>query len=187
MTRWQFNENMIQMLKSIVGKQFLSFEMDSSVEGQSYGSARLSFDNTAILLKNEEEEIAMFENEDVPYEEASKFACSISDFELTFLPGIADVAVKKHEIDEIVTGVEIISDTIKSIEHDIDIIIDMAVVIKTEKHTYTFSKSHVWFDEVIYVNIDKDIEDICPVLSDLSVWNNDGEWDVKIERSVRKI
>ncbi len=61
MTRWQFDENMIQMFKSIVGKQFLSFEMDSSVEGQSYGIARLIFDKTSILLKNEEEEIAMLE------------------------------------------------------------------------------------------------------------------------------
>ncbi len=68
-----------------------------------------------------------------------------------------------------------------------NIIIDMAIVIRTEKHAYTFSKSHVWFDEAIYVNIDKDIENICPVLSDLSLWDNDGEWSVTIERSVRKI
>lgn len=187
MTRWQFDENMIQMFKSIVGKQFLSFEMDSSVEGQSYGTARLIFDKTSILLKNEEEEIAMFENDDVPYEEASKFTCSISDPDLPFSSELVDVAVKKCEINEIVTDVEIISDTIKSIEHGIDIIIDIAVVIKTEKHAYIFSKSHVWFDEAIYVNIDKDIEDICPVLSDLSLWNNDGEWNVTIERFVRKI
>ena len=185
MTRWQFDENMIQMLQSIVGKQFLSFEMDSSVEGQSYGTARLIFDNTAILLKNEEEEIAMFENDDVPYEEASKFTCSISNPELPFSPGIVNAAVKKREINEIVTDVEIISDTIKGVEHGIDIIIDMAVVIRTEKHAYTFSKSHVWFDEAIYVNIDKDMENICPVLSDLSLWNNDGEWNVTIDRSVR--
>ena len=68
MTIWQFDENMIEMFKGIVGKRFLSVETDDSMEGQSYCVARLNFDGTSILLKNGEEEIAMFENEDVPYE-----------------------------------------------------------------------------------------------------------------------
>lgn len=187
MTRWQFDNDMIQMLKDIVGKRFLSVETDASVEGQSYCVARLNFDGVAILLKNEEEEIAIFEDDIVPYEEASKFTCSISNPKQTFLPGLDGVEIKKHDVDELVAGVEIVSDTIKCVEQGINIIMDIALIVRTEKHVYIFSKSHVWFDEVIYVNIDKSIDDICPLYSDLSLWNNDGEWSVAIERSVRKI
>lgn len=187
MTRWQFDDNMINMLKGIVGKRLLSVETDASVEGQSYCVARLNFDSTAILLKNEEEEIAIFEDDIVSYEEASKFTCSTSDPNQTFLPGLDGVGTKKNDVDELVTGVEIVSDTIKCVEQGIDIIMDIALIFRAEKHAYIFSKSHVWFDEVIYVNIDKSIDDICPLRSDLSLWNNDGEWSVSIERSVQKI
>ncbi len=187
MTIWQFDENMIEMLKDIVGKRFLSVETDDSMEGQSYCVARLNFEGTSILLKNEEEEIAMFENEDVPYEEAAKFSCIISDIAHPFVPGLDGVGIKKFDVDEIVMSVEIVSDTIKCVEQGINIIIDMALIVKTENHAYIFSKSHVWFDEVIYVNIDKNIDDICPLFSDLSLWNDDGKLSVSIERSIRTI
>lgn len=185
--QWQFDENMIKMLKGIVGRRFLSVETDASVEGQSYCVARLNFDGMSILLKNEKEEFAMFENEDVPYEEAAKFSCNISDPNQPFMAGLVGVGIKKLDIDELVVGVEIVADRITCVEQEIDIIIDIAVIVKTENHEYIFSKSHVWFDEVIYVNIDKSIDDICPVLSDLSLWNNDGQSNATIERSVRKI
>ncbi len=178
---------MIEMLKGIVGKRFLSVETDASAEGQSYSEARLNFDGTSILLKNEEEEIAMFENEEVPYEEAAKFTCSISDPNQPFSPGVVGVGVKKLDVGKLVAGVEIVSDTITCAEQGITIIMDMAVVVRTESHAYIFSKSHVWFDEVIYINVDKSIDEICPVFSDLSLWNNDGEYKVSIKRAVRII
>ena len=187
MTIWQFDENMMEMLKGIVGKRFLSVETDDSMEGQSYCVARLNFDGTSILLKNGEEEIAMFENEDVPYEEAAKFSCSISDTTHPFMPGLEGACVKKYDVDELVANVEIVSDTIKCAEQGIDIVIDMALLVRTENHSFIFSKSHVWFDEVIYVNVDKSIDDVCPLFSDLSLWNNDGEFDVSIERTIRKV
>ncbi len=187
MTRWQFDNMMIQMLQGIVGKQFLSFESDTFVEGQSYCTARLNFDNVSILLKNEEEEITIFEDDVVPYEEAAKFSCSISNPNQPFISGLDGVAVKKHVVDELVMNVAIVSDTIQCIEHGVNIVIDMALIIRTENHTYIFSKSHVWFDEVISINIDKDMDDICPLLSDLNLWNNDGAWNVTIERVVRNL
>lgn len=187
MTRWQFDNKMTQMLQGVVGKRFLSFERDTSVEGQSYCTARLNFDDISILLKNEEEEIAIFEDDVVPYEEAAKFTCSISDPNQPFASGLDGVAVKKHIVDELVMSVAIASDTIQCIDHGVNIIIDMALIIRTENHTYIFSKSHVWFDEVISINIDRNIDDICPLLSDLNLWNNDGAWNVTVKRTVRNL
>ena len=186
MTIWQFDENMIGMLKGIVGKRFLSVETDDSMEGQSYCVARLNFGGTSILLKNEEE-IAMFENEDVPYEEAAKFSCSISDTAHPFMPGLVGAGIKKFDVCELVESVDIVADKITCVEQGIDIIMDIAVIVSTQNHAYIFSKSHVWFDEVIYENVDKSIDEICSLLSDLSLWNNDGQLSVSIERSVRKI
>lgn len=187
MTRWQFDNTMTQMLHSMIGRRFLSFERDTSAEGQSYCVVRLNFDNTSLLLKNEEEEIATFEDNVAPYEEAAKFTCTISNPNQPFPSGLVGVAIKKHVVDELVVSVAIVSDTIQCVEHGMNIVIDMALIIRTENHTYIFSKSHVWFDEVIYINIDKDMDDICPLPSDLNLWDNDGEWNVTIERSVRAL
>ena len=187
MTRWQFDEDMIIMLKRVVGKRFLSFERDSSAEGQAYSVARLNFEDVSILLKNEEEEISMFEDESVPYEEAAKFTCSKCDPAQQFMPGLADVPVKRQDVNELVTEIDVVSDLIRSFEHEINIVIDIALIIRTENHAYIFSKSHVWFDEVIYIDLDKSIDDICPLHSDLALWNNDGAWNVTIERTIRKL
>lgn len=104
MTYWQFDDSRIDILKAMISEAFLSYERDALTEGGAYGVLRLNFGNKSILLKNEEEEIAMFENEIVPYEEASKFTCCICDPQEAFHPGLEGVRVEKHEVNEQVIG-----------------------------------------------------------------------------------
>lgn len=186
MTNWQFNKDMIQILKHMIGMRFLSYEKDGVTDGQSYCVLRLNLDGKSILLKNEDEEIAMLSDDNIR-EEAARFSCSEIDPDEPFVGLVDDVKTIKYETNEIVKNVQIITDVITGSHKDMNIMIDMAIVIKTETHTYIFSKSETWFDEMIYINTDKDFDKICPIQKVIDMWNNDGKLEVEVNRTIMNL
>ena len=59
-------------------------------------------------------------------------------------------------VGERVTGVEIVNDRIE-IDGASEVSIDVALVIRTKYHVYTFSRG-IWFDDAIYVGIGDEID-----------------------------
>lgn len=183
MTNWKFNDDMVEVLKSFIGQRFVSYEKDNQRDNQSYCVVRINFDDKSVIIKNKEEAIAMLSDETIS-EYAARFSCHVVDVNCPFCAAIDNVGTVKHIINENVSGVKIITDKILSPKGDMDIELDMAVEIVTDKHCYTFSKSATWFDETIYINIDTKFDDICPIAKEIEMWSDDEKLSVAVERSV---
>jgi hypothetical protein len=63
---------------------------------------------------------------------------------------------------------------------------DMGIIIETNKHKYCISKE-IWFDEFIYINVDKEFEEIYPISKDKEEWSSDENDSVKINRFIEEI
>lgn len=91
--------------------------------------------------------------------------------------------VKRKAINEKITGVSIVSDTIIVNDDEYAITFDMAVIIKTEKHQYFFSRNW-FFSETIILSVDKGLDDVYPISRVIADWNDDGNRRVSVQRSI---
>ena len=93
---------------------------------------------------------------------------------------------EKHTINENVISVSIIEDSVSVNDGEYDIAFDMAVVIKTDKHSYMFSRGW-FFSETIDISVDKEFNEIYPINRVVKDWSEDGENKVDVSRNVRKL
>lgn len=180
MTEVTIKNDIIDKLKKCINKNFISFECDFEEKwNRTYAYLRLNIDSMVIDISNEQEGVKLFgELEDVSYLKC-KISNNISLKESYNL--IATYKSKIINIDEKINNIYIISDIIEAEKEIMEI--DMAIVIETEKHKYCFSREN-WFDEFIYINIDKEFEEIYPLKNDIEDWEKE---DIKINRYVKKI
>jgi len=90
---------------------------------------------------------------------------------------------KTVPINEKITGVSIVSDTVIVNDDEYTITFDMAVIIKTEKHQYSFSRNW-FFSETINLSVDKGLDDVYPISRVIADWNDDGNRRVSVQRSI---
>ena len=90
------------------------------------------------------------------------------------------------EIQETITKIEVITDTIEINQGETVIEADCALALHTNKSTYTFARTE-WFSEVIFILHNKDYNELFPVQKVEESWCNDGENKVNVKRKATVI
>ena len=183
MDKIKITNDMKNLLSSIKGETFLSYECEIEDKwNRTYGYLRINTDLKSLDISNQQKSMSLFgENEDVAIIEifGNKNKSMKESFNLidTFSP-------KKVEINEVIKDVFIISEIVELNDEKIEM--DMGIIIQTDKHKYYFTKEN-WFDEFIYINVDKDFDTIYPIEKDKDEWSSDESDDIKISRFIDEI
>lgn len=172
MNNMSFSINALNMLKSIKGKNLISYESDTP--RVSYSRIKINTDGRCLVLSNEQkyeiknsslfddgEEVSVFDC----YETVDRFDSAIEGIvpiETTVSELIQKVLIKRYTIN--VSG-----------QYACDM--DIALIIVTDNHKYVFSRN-AWFSEEIFIGIDTDIDYSCEACAlDLS---NSGVLDISV-------
>lgn len=157
--------NMLKILKSMVGHTFCSCTYADFPPNEAYGNVLISLDNFSIELCNRLVVLPYFGT----FEDISRFACWIKTG--SFKPDCSS-PIQVHPVNEKILSVSVIEDRISVNGGEYEITFDMAVVIKTECHSYIFSRGW-YFAESMYVNIDKTLDEIYPLEEVIDDWSDD--------------
>ena len=179
----KIKDNMINILSSIKGDTFLNYECAFEEKwNRTYGYLRITTNNKSIDISNQQNSLSMFnEIEDVSCLEI--FVNSNKTLKDTFHL-VDDYSSNKYDINEIINKIYVISETVEKNSETTEF--DMGFIIETDKHKYCFTKEN-WFDEFIYINVDKEYDDIYPVEKDIKDWSSDETDEIKIARFIKEI
>ena len=162
----KFTDEMQQMLKELKGKTFKSYVYNK--EGRferAYGNLRINLGRSAIDVTCVQHPVDDYfgEREDMAY-----FTCEPADPKSVFTPYIEGRPLA-FMVDEIITGVELVNDYVNYDGGACIIDMDIALVIRTKYHTFTYSRS-VWFDETISIAVGEADEDPAGVSPIEALW-----------------
>ncbi len=178
MNKAKFTNEMIEIIKTIKGKTFCSYDCAKFLD-EAYGNIRINLNDFSIEFLNETKETHFWDS----FEDISCFSCKKVDINSTFKP-YCDEDFQNYSINEKIQQIQIISDTISINNKEYEISFDMAVIINTEKHNYIFSRGW-FFGEVISINVDKNYDEIYPVKQVIDDWDDDGKNNVAVSRCVK--
>lgn len=177
------DNNMINILSKLKGNKFISYECDLEENwNRTYGFLRINTDNKAIDISVQQKESSLFgEMEDVAcievFDNTNKTIKESFDL-------IDNYSSKIIEVNETINKVYKISETVVINNETMNF--DMGIVIETDNHKYCFSREN-WFNEFIYINVDKDFEEIYPVSKDIEEWSLEENDEIKINRFIEEI
>lgn len=176
----KFNIEMIEILKSMKGKTFKSYEYESLDKwGNPYGCVRLNLGRYAVDLTNFVQEINFFGKiEDIPVFKCEKK--ELSD------PFCIDTETVANMVDEVIKEVFIVTDVITVPDCKYSVAIDRAVVIKCEFNYYVFSKEW-YYGELIFIRFGKEMPLIYPIEKVAFDWGDYGEHKTTVERSFQSL
>lgn len=146
------------------------------VHQSAYGNVQLNTTHLSIELRNEVQPLIMFSE----IEDISVFSCQIKPANSVFMP-YCEEPWKTVFVNEKITGLSLVNDTIIVNDNEYAITFDMAVIVTTEKHDYVFSRNW-FFSETIDLSIDKSFDDIYPISRVISDWNDDATRMVSVQR-----
>ena len=169
------SSKMVDLLRSMIGNEFLSYEC-AVQNDEIYGNLRINTSGGSVEVINEVQELPFLDG----CEELSFFCCCEANRESGFQPFCVE-PVSIIPVSERISGIEVIRDIVCVNNGNYEIAFDMAIVIKCQTRTIIFSRS--WhFSEVISVK--SDIADVYPVESVVSDWENDGDNHVAVDRVI---
>ena len=174
------NKNMEEMLRTIKGSNFISYECGKKFN-TAYGNLRINTDALSIELSNIIKEMPFFDSID----DIACLECKISNSTFEFKPYCIE-PFDKFIIDAKNNSIEIINDVINVNEGEYEISFDRAIIFRTEKKDIMFSRD-VWFSEVITISENDDYNTIYPIDEVIDVWSNQKENKVNVIRTVRKL
>lgn len=173
----KFKKDELVILKSLLGKSFLSYERaKENFFDSTYGNIRLNFEDVSVDLSNEQQYFPEID------EEMTCFSCMARNKGEKYIPAIVS-ETEIVEIHETITKIEVITDTIEINQGETVIEADCALVLHTNKSTYTFARTE-WFSEVIFILHNKDYNDLFSTRKAEESWSNDGESKVTVKRKV---
>lgn len=179
----KIKENMINILSSIKGNIFLNYECAFEKKwNRTYGYFRITTNDKSIDISNQQNSLSMFnEIEDVScFEIFDNSNKTLKDaFNL-----VDDYSSNKYDINEIINKIYVISETVEKNSEITEF--DMGFIIETDKHKYSFTREN-WFDEFIYINVDKEYDDIYPIEKDIKDWSSDVTDEIKIARFIKEL
>lgn len=181
MIKAKFSNEMLKIMKSMVGKVFCSYECGNMVPNQAYGNLQINLDDFAIEILNEVKEFPFFDST----EDISHFSCRRKLLNESFKPYCVEPS-EEHWINETILSVHIIEDNIYINNGEYVISFDMAIIIETSKHKYMFSRGW-FFSETIDISVDEDIDDVYPQSRVVEDWSDEGENIVKVIRTSIKL
>lgn len=188
MVKAKFSEKEIEILTKLKAALFVKYVMDDVGNGVSaYCKLGIECDNICLDLLNEETDVDWFiTDNNIKKEDISVFSCKIRNDNELFKPYIDGSDVITVCVNEKIKNVYIVSDYINVNSGEFTIDYDIAVIIETEQKKFIFSRGW-FFSEEIYVNVDRDINEIYPIREVKDSWSNDGEFSVKVNRTLIKL
>lgn len=187
MVNARLTEEMTKKMRRLVGHQFVSYSMDDDIfDDKSYCKIRITTDAICLDVMNEVQAFPFLESSIGTTEELSCFTCRECSVNTKYEPYLLDVKSKEVLVNEIIQGMSIVSDEIIISEENYAICLDMAIIVETNRHKYVFSRRS-YFDEQIYIHIDKDFDTIYSISDVQKSWNNEGEFSVQVKRLVTKL
>ena len=188
MVKAKFTDIMLSKFKKLKGSRLIYYLTDDINGGDiSYCKIGIETDNGCLDVYNEETPVDWFDTEgEKAKEDISVFSCKERKNSEEFIPYISDSGIIKHNVNELINSIKIVSDYIKVNNGEYSIDCDIAIIIQTDSHEYIFSRGW-FFSEEIYVSVDSDINNIYSVDDEIKAWNNDGDYSVEIQRIVKEI
>lgn len=164
------SNNIIDYLKKLKGERINSFECEYEEKWhRCYGYIRLNIGNKTIDISNIQDKFNLFgESEDVAL---FKFIINSGKSLKDTYNLIDSFNSKRIELDETIDKINIISEIIRNNSNK-EIELDMCIEVITDKHKYLISREN-WFDEFIYLNVDKEYEEVYPVEKDKKSWDDE--------------
>lgn len=181
MIKAKFSDEMINILKSMIGNILYSYECGNTIQNEAYGNLQLNLKDFSIEILNEVSEFPFYNSS----EEISCFSCKKKSSSETYKT-YCEEPIEKHVINEKITSVALVEDDVNVNNGEYEIRFDMAIVIKTDKHKYIFSRGW-FFDEVIYITVDNEFDKVYPISKVVEDWSDDGENKINVVRTVRKL
>lgn len=174
----RLTNEMKDLLKKLKGKTFVGYSATEIYQGETVydGIIYVQTDSVFIKISNKEIEIPWF-GEGNKTEHIFSFHCE----EVEEIFGIRESVVKEN-----IEKIELVNDTIKIPTQNYEITLDMAVIISTKTHKYIISRGWM-FGEYLDVNVDKNLDAIYSVAQVVEEWNNFGEWEVFVERTIEQL
>lgn len=174
----KFSSEMLKNIKDMVGKVFFSYECGNMVLDEVYGNIQINLDNFSIEILNETNEMPFYDlMEDISY-----FTCKKKSLNKSFRPYCGEKS-EKHMINDTIMAVYIVDDNISINNGEYDIDFDMAIIIETSKHKYTFSRGW-FFSETINISVDKEFDEVYPISKVVEDWSDEGYNQVKVIRNI---
>ena len=188
MIKAKFSNEMIKHLEKLKNANFEKYIIDNETNGLStYCKLGINTDSICLDILNEESSVNWFKTDcHIDKEDISIFSCKIRENNEIFKPYIEESEVISIVVNEKISNVKIVSDIINVNSGEYIIDYDMAIIIETEQHSYVFSRGW-FFNEEIYVNVDKEIDDIYSIKEVKESWSNDGEFNVEVNRDINVI
>lgn len=148
MIEMTFTPEMRSILGKMKGKTFKSYECDLDMRfRRTSGALRINLGRYAVDVACANQPVADW---DVDLDDPTVFTCEERELKDAFFPGDSQ-PVRAYMVNEVITGVEIVNDTI-TVEGRPVASIDTALVVRTKRRTYTFARN-IWFDYTIDINV----------------------------------
>ena len=176
MIKRNLSKGMINLLKSLIGSDLISYECDSEYDIP-LGNMRL---NTSIYSV----EITNF-LEDKPLlgetEEISGFKCKKVDPRVAFKPYCIAIP-KTFNLTGNIKCIDIIRDDITVKSENYSISFDQAIIIRTDKNILMLSRD-IWFDETIRIDFNDNYDDVYSTESAAYALSDYGQYEVDVKRT----
>ena len=164
-------------LKSFIGSKFISWECAyDPAFARTYGNVRIHTSNGCFEIVNEEKPTILFDS----IEDISGFSI-IDPHNDKFVPASQEKIVEVT-IGEAIKDVLVVSDEVSVNDDKYRILFDMAIIIVTDQHSYSFSRGW-YFNELIQFSTDESLDNTYPVNQVVEDWSDDGANKVNVFRS----
>lgn len=169
---------MVDLLRSMIGNELVSYEC-AVQNNEIYGNLRINTSGGAVEVVNEVQELPFFDG----CEDISFFRCCEAPTDKPFV-SFCDEPVSVVPVSDKISEIEIVRDVVRVNDGNYEIAFDMAIIIKCQTRTIIFSRG--WhFSEVISVM--SDTAEVYPVANVVSDWENDGDNQVTVDRTIMPI
>lgn len=177
MIRATMNDEMRSILKGIIGTQLISYETEKDPSfSRVYGNLRINTSAGSIEIANEEQDFPFFDET----EDMTCFSCVKANPNIPFEPAVV-TDTQVIDVNNTITSVDIISDTIDVNHGEYQITFDAAIVVHMGDEVLMLARD-TWFSELITI-VDKDDYDQIFSIDDVKeAWSNDGDYDVDVQR-----
>ncbi len=174
------SKDMIDLLKNLKFSNMLSYEC-AKTHDTVYGNLRINTDKYSIELSNIEKTMPFFSaNEDI-----ACFECKISNPNVEFRPYCIE-PFEVFKVGKTIQNIEIINDVINVNNGEYEISFDRAIIFRMNKGVIMFSRD-IWFSEVITISENDNYDAIYPIDEVIEVWSNEGENEINVIRTNKKL
>ncbi|MBQ9067472.1 MAG: hypothetical protein IJ131_00200 [Eggerthellaceae bacterium] len=144
-----FTDEMLELLRSMKGKVFKSYECTSKQPGKyADGNLRINLSRFAIDVSCD---LYPLDGEPAGFDEMTWLSCEYADLKSDFRPRVA-TEPRQYLVNEVVTSIEIVRDYA---DHDKGAFVfemDVALIINTKHHAYSFARG-IWFSDSISIEV----------------------------------